>query len=660
MMRFSFKKGLMFREGQRVWTLLRRLVTGKLQLEDEEGEIQNLDEAEVRRKWKDGKWVIEEESLGGANVFYLATPRDLSTYPENDQEIARYRHQYVSKLTDGCDEVSVIDLKARIPAVARDFADPNPPSAASVYRWWRRYRRTRSITALIDHRRNAGRKMTGGIAYALFEETLNEVYLNPQKRSPLDVYENLRAKVIRYNSDKPANQHVRPLSCATVYRWLNRLEQHIVDRARLGKYAADLKYRSVTGTLKVKHILARIEIDHTPLDLIVIDKETNLPLGRPWLTLAVDVFSRAIVGFYIGFHHPSSYSVMQCLKRCILPKDDLLKRFPDIKNPWPAHGIPVMVVCDNGADLHSEAFAKICQEMGIILMFCPAKEPWWKGTIERLMRTINHGLIHKIPGTVFSSVDQRGDYASEKLAAVTMETLTHLVTKWIVDVYHQTHHRTIGVTPYQKWAEGLASVVIELPAFPEQLDVLVGIPETRTLFHYGIEYDKLRYNSPQLQTLHMRRGETMQLQFKAYDEDVGYVHVFDPYNEVYFRVDAIDQEYAAGLPRVVHTMIRASLRRKGEDPEERDRLLEAKAEMQKTIEKATRAKRMADRKKAAAIANNNSEAVISGKEPSLENTMKQSRAQLNKRPERLDPGLDDELPEFHVERTKQKGARHGL
>ena len=42
-----------------------------------------------------------------------------------------------------------------------------------------------------------------------------------------------------------------------------------------------------------------VQIDHTKLDIIVVDDEQRLPIGRPWITLAIDVYSRMVTGFYI-------------------------------------------------------------------------------------------------------------------------------------------------------------------------------------------------------------------------------------------------------------------------------------------------------------------------------------------------------------------------
>lgn len=43
-MRFSFKRGLRFFEGLVPWTVSRHLETGKIQMEDEKGELRNMTE----------------------------------------------------------------------------------------------------------------------------------------------------------------------------------------------------------------------------------------------------------------------------------------------------------------------------------------------------------------------------------------------------------------------------------------------------------------------------------------------------------------------------------------------------------------------------------------------------------------------------------------
>src|SRR5260370_12383275 len=80
--------------------------------------------------------------------------------------------------------------------------------------------------------------------------------------------------------------------------------------------------KSPEGTLA----LQMVAIDHTELDIIVLDDSREHAVGRPWITLGIDIFSRMIVGYYIAFEKPGALAVGMCISRCILPKDSYLAR----------------------------------------------------------------------------------------------------------------------------------------------------------------------------------------------------------------------------------------------------------------------------------------------------------------------------------------------
>ena len=77
----------------------------------------------------------------------------------------------------------------------------------------------------------------------------------------------------------------------------------------------------VPGTYRVDNALDVVQIDHTPVDVIVVDEVYRLPIGRPWLTLAIDVATRVVVGFYVSLEAPSSTSLAICLPRPSYPRN---------------------------------------------------------------------------------------------------------------------------------------------------------------------------------------------------------------------------------------------------------------------------------------------------------------------------------------------------
>lgn len=603
MMRLSIKKGLRFFKNEQVWTIERRTMDGLLLLLTEEGDVIKATESEILSGCAKGEWLPDSsEEIEIASVPTLPN-RDLTTFPVAVQREARRRQNYLNWLTkDGKLISSPNRLIKEILEAAQDMGDTNPPSPVSVYRWHRRWK-SRSIVELADNREGRGRHLPWSIeVQSIVREIVDQVFLNQQRYPAKAVHEEITRRLLelqKLNPDQIQKFHVP--SRSSIYRYLQNLEKYEVDAARMGKAAANRKYRGVFGMQKAKKILERWEIDHTPLDFIVYDEDTKMPHGRPWLTVIIDKHSRMIMGIYVSFGNPSAYSVLQCLRQAILPKDELLKQYPDITLPWPARGIPVVIVCDNGMELHSIALIKACQELNIQIQFCPAKLPEYKGSIERFFRTIAKDLIHRLPGATFSNIWERGDYESEDLACIGFKTLLALLYKWIVEVYHQEVHRGIGVPPALMWEKGERERLIEYPANPEQLWIITAHTAERTLFRYGIEINGLKYNSSELQSLYRRHGSNQKLSLKYHEDDISFVHVFDPDEKVYLKVPAIDQEYAAGLTLDQHDLIRQALRNEARDYMDRTLLLEKKRQLQTMIDAAVAHKKMGVRKKAAKL-----------------------------------------------------------
>lgn len=608
-MRFSFKRGLRFFEGLVPWTVSRHLETGKIQMEDEKGELRNMTEDEVMKKFVKGELVVDAESLPSAGAAcHILVPRDLSTYPEKQQKEALRKQEYLKKLSEiGPIRYTAEPLKQNILKIAEEMEDPNPPSISTVFRWNTRFGVGKSATSLVNRNENKGRRSSiSGEVQQIVDGAIEEIYFNKQKYSKKDVCEQVQRAIRSANASRCKTDHLVEPSTATLYRYFDRLYQYEVDLARLGKNAAAAQHRPSQGLVKVKRIHERWEVDHTPLDLLVYCEKTGLPMGRPWITVIIDRYSRYILGFYISFQHPSANSVLQAVVHAILPKEEFLSQFPDIKARWLAKGFGDIIVCDNGMDFHAESFIAACQEIGLSVWFCPAKTPQYKGSIERFFRTLNHGLIHKLPGSVFNNPDSRGDYESEKLAAISFQALNHLIAKWVVEIYHQTSHRSLRTTPHNKWQKGMAERLIEHPVSPDQLRIIAGKTKTRSLFLYGIELDGLKYNSEQLQCIRRRRGETVEMKLKYYEEDVGYIHVWDSVEKAYLRVDAVNTEYATGLHRAQHRLIRQHARDKEWDATNVERLMEAKVEMAEIIRDATKSRKMINRKLAAQASGINS------------------------------------------------------
>ncbi|WP_227269836.1 transposase family protein [Roseobacter weihaiensis] len=169
-----------------------------------------------------------------------------------------------------------------------------------------------------------------------------------------------------------------------------------------------------------------------------------------YLTVAIDVATRIVLGVFVSFDAPSALSIALCLDHCVRRK---AIHVPETLEElvWPTSGIPKAIHVDNGQDFHSEAFKSASEDWGIAVEYRPPGATHFGGHIERLIGT-TMGAVHVLPGTTQSSAAEKGDYDSERHAALTLaefEDWLHLE----VCRYHNMVHEALGRTPLAAWVD---------------------------------------------------------------------------------------------------------------------------------------------------------------------------------------------------------------
>jgi putative transposase len=125
---------------------------------------------------------------------------------------------------------------------------------------------------------------------------------------------------------------------------------HRVAR-REGQKAADDQFGLVQSGMKIEEPFDLVQIDHTPADVIIVDDVDRRPIGRPWLTLAIDVATRVVAGFCIALEAPSSLPT---------PLDIQIR---DI--PWLHTSRPSPAATRPGADLHWQRQQRLRQSVAL-------------------------------------------------------------------------------------------------------------------------------------------------------------------------------------------------------------------------------------------------------------------------------------------------------
>lgn len=240
------------------------------------------------------------------------------------------------------------------------------------------------------------------------------------------------------------------------------------DRCRRGEELPQIN--PVHGhALAARHPLDLVQIDHTPMDLILVDPTDREPIGRPWITVAIDVYSRCLAGFHVTLEAPSATSVGLCLTHAATDKASWLA-LRDAAANWPVQGKPRRVGVDNASEFHSQAFERGCAQHGIAIEWRPPGRPHFGGVVERVTGTLM-SLVHGLPGATFSDIGQRGRYDSDRAACLTLEELERWLAVAIAKFYHLRPHEGLeGQTPLRRWQEGVAALVAAGGAIPVPRD----------------------------------------------------------------------------------------------------------------------------------------------------------------------------------------------
>lgn len=409
--------------------------------------------------------------------------RGVATLPDEIWEQARRRTEIIGPLA----ALEVVGHRAA-DAAALELGI----SRRQVYVLIRRAREGAGLVTDLAPARSGGGRGKGRLSEPverIIGELLQKRFLTRQKRSLAAFHREVVHTCKVQNLPAPARN--------TIALRIARLDPEKTIRSREGPDGArDLQgVGGVPPTITAP--LEQIQIDHTVVDLIVVDERDRQPIGRPYLTIAIDVFTRCVSGMVVTLEAPSAVSVGLCLAHVVCDKRPWLERLR-VEMDWPMSGKPRLLYLDNATEFKSEALRRGCEQHGIRLDYRPPGQPHYGGIVERIIGTAMQMIHDDLPGTTFSNPGQRGDYNSEKMAALTLRELERWLTL-AVGTYHNSVHNGLLQPPGARWAEAVArdgapAVVTSATAFLVDFLPIV----RRTLTRTGFVIDHIHYYSDAL------------------------------------------------------------------------------------------------------------------------------------------------------------------
>jgi putative transposase len=398
---------------------------------------------------------------------------------EFDWKLARQRAAIIQPLSETWRKTCTdVDAAAGCLGLSRSF----------TYKLIARYRRKPQTSSLLSGKRGRpeGARLVDPQREALIDTTIHEFYLQQERPRMTDLMRDIQQRCHQLSIKAP---HLR-----TVQKRVHDIDAKRRTQRRLGGNVANAKYRPVRPSpFEDLMPLNVVQLDHTLLDVVVVDEQDRLPIGRPWLTLAVDVGTRVVAGFSVSLDGPSTISVALVLTHAVMPKEIWLADL-GLELEWPVSGIPKCLHLDNAKEFQSAALVRACQEYGVELEYRPPRTPHFGGHIERLIGT-TLGAVHLLPGTTFSNPMEKGDYDSQNKAALTLLELQRWLALQIAGVYHHTIHSALGRPPIDVWNDKVSRLdrPPRKPLNADQFFIEFLPGEHRILQRDGIRLFNLRY-----------------------------------------------------------------------------------------------------------------------------------------------------------------------
>lgn len=350
----------------------------------------------------------------------------------------------------------------------------------------------------------------------LMNKYITEVYENKKQRNISSVYNSFKLECVEKGYDPP--------SLNTFKKQIERRPTHEQEEKRKGKKAAyDMEQVYWELSLSTPRHGSRpfelAHIDHTELDIELVCSKTNKNLGRPWLTMLIDAYSRRVLAFHLTFDSPSYRSCMNTIRECV-------KKFSRM---------PKTIIVDGGKDFQSVYFDTLLAHCECNKKTRPGDKPRFGSVCERLFGTTNTMFIYNLQGNTQMTKNNvrllTKDTNPKCLALWTLESLYEALYNWLYEVYDQRTHTMLHQSPREAYQQNIRKTGERKQTYISYDDnfKMLTLPTTKkgkakVQIGDGIKINNVYYWSYELQNPAVE-GEQVPVRYDPFDYSKAYAYV---------------------------------------------------------------------------------------------------------------------------------------
>jgi putative transposase len=531
---------------------------------------------------------VEEVSSGVNHLVHISDLKpilkkrdkldDINILSEEKWELAQKRFDIIKPILENSGNLELV----------KKISNESKTSVSTLYRWIKLYKDYGTVSAIL------GKPKTGGKGDSRLDEAQEEIIKKYLKSTYLNSSRASKNKTIRLILAECHNKNITPPHENTIRNRIKNLSEEEIMKKRIGSKEAGYKFNPLRGSFPGADFpLSVVQIDHTRVDIILVDEYYRKPYKRPWITVAIDIYSRMVVGFYLSFDAPGALGTGLCIAHSILPKEIWLEKI-GVNADWDCWGFMNTIHMDNAKEFRGNMLKKASKNYNINLEFRPIATPHFGGHIERLLGTFARE-IHDLPGTTFSSTEHRKNYDSEGKASLTLSEFEKWLTLYITKVYHERNHSSISTSPINKWKEGIMGnneqpgIGIIPRVFNERKLRLDFMPfEERTIQEYGVVINHITYYHDVLRRYIHSKTDNIKRKFifRRDPRDISVIHFYDPELKEYFDIPYRDTSLPAISIWEFNDVIRAL--KKNKAPISEKSIFDAYREMDEIEKKSIR------------------------------------------------------------------------
>jgi putative transposase len=312
-------------------------------------------------------------------------------------------------------------------------------------------------------------------------------------------------------------------------QWYERFGDHgkEVFIAQHGRAAYEEEFMVFdTYVTRALYPLQYVFFDHWLVDVFVVDDETRSQPYRLWFTAAIDAYSRCVLGFALLEEYPCIESVTTALKHMLWPKQS--HEALGMTDPWICWGIPTAIFMDNAWAHQSETIRQLARAIGqngrfntIELKFRPPYKARYGALIERFFGNLSQRMKHHLVGSITSSQAQAVRNAAKE-ASLIYQDIHKFLHEEVVNYQHTVHSELDGMTPHEKWLEGIKHMQPIAPPLTPELErrfmrLLQDSGSDRVIERDGMSVFGLTYWADEMSGLPRKKGQSSVKYLVYYD-----------------------------------------------------------------------------------------------------------------------------------------------